>query len=177
MNGCERIREFIERRLDAEWSRAEDESVSSHLESCGECSAAQRKLQKIDGALKSMLAGEAAKIEFASFWVGVERRLNAPQSWLRDWRDRWIVVPRSAWAVPAIILLLLGVLSFESYFPAWRGGVARGRFASVDSIDAHGRTVALLRENETRTTVIWLYDEAEDEHETAEEDPKSGPAF
>ncbi len=38
-------------------------------------------------------------------------------------------------------------------------------FASVESIDAHGRNVALLREDETKTTVIWLYQNQEGENE------------
>jgi hypothetical protein len=34
-----------------------------------------------------------------------------------------------------------------------------------------------LRENESKTTVIWLYEDQEGENEVAEEPSKSGPAF
>jgi sugar (pentulose or hexulose) kinase len=47
----------------------------------------------------------------------------------------------------------------------------------VDSIDSHGHNVALLRENESKTTVIWLYQDQEGEDEAAEDTAKSGPAF
>lgn len=177
MSECERIRELIERRLDEPLSPAERESVQSHVPVCSACGAAQRQLQSIDGALKSVLAAEAARVEFASFWDGIERRLNGRRPWFPAWRDRWLVFPRPAWTVPAVIAVLLAVLSLESYWPGRRGDAPRGRFASVDSIDAHGRSVALVRENETRTTVIWLYNEREGEDETAAENRKSDPAF
>jgi len=51
------------------------------------------------------------------------------------------------------------------------------KIAAVDSIDAHGRNVALLREYDSKTTVIWLYEDQEGENETAEEPPPPGPAF
>jgi hypothetical protein len=79
---------------------------------------------------------------------------------------------RLAWVVPAVIALLLAGVSLESY---WRGG--RNAFATVESIDAYGRNVALLREYDTKTTVIWLYQDQEGENEAAEESAPSGPAF
>jgi hypothetical protein len=73
-------------------------------------------------------------------------------------------------------LLLLGLFLWILIGPGG-GSAVRAMVSAVDSIDAHGRSVALLRENETKTTVIWLYEDQEVEHETAEEDSKSGPAF
>jgi hypothetical protein len=35
----------------------------------------------------------------------------------------------------------------------------------------------LLRQNESKTTVIWLYADQEGENETADEPAKSAPAF
>jgi hypothetical protein len=78
--------------------------------------------------------------------------------------------------VPAVIVLLLAVVSLESYLPGWRGA-GRNAFATVESIDAYGRNVALLREYDTKTTVIWLYQDQEGENEAAEETAPSGPAF
>jgi hypothetical protein len=66
------------------------------------------------------------------------------------------------------------VFSYESYFPIWR---SRNNFATVESIDSHGRNVALLREDDSKTTVIWLYQNQEGDDEAAEETPPPGPAF
>jgi anti-sigma factor RsiW len=177
MSECDRIQQFVGRWLDGELNPADSERVRLHMGSCSECRAAERQLTKMNQMLNNVLVAEAAKLEFGSFWRGVERRINERRPWYPAWLERWVIAPRSAWAVPAAIAVLLALWSFDSYFPGWREGVTRNGFAAVDSIDAHGRSVALLRENETRTTVIWLYEDQEGENEAAEEAPRSGPAF
>jgi hypothetical protein len=69
-------------------------------------------------------------------------------------------------------VLLIGAFSLDSLWPAWRGR-SQNNFAAVESIDAHGRNVALLREDNTKTTVIWLYQEEDDDTSEA----PAGPSF
>jgi hypothetical protein len=180
MTGCENISESIGRWMDGELSFAESEAAREHVLTCADCSEARRQLEKLDATLKSVLAAEAARVDFAPLWRGVQSRINRKRAWyedLLDWSRGLLAAPRVAWAVPAVIALLLGLFTLDSYWSGrWFGG-SRNSFAAVDSIDAHGRSVALLRENETKTTVIWLYEDQEVEHETAEEASKSGPAF
>lgn len=180
MTDCENIRESIGRWLDGELSPTESEAAREHVLACAVCAETRRQFQKIDTTLKSVLAAEAARVEFTPFWREVQRRVNRKRAWyadLLDWSRALLAAPRVAWAVPAVIALLLGLFSLDSYWSGWRFGASRNSFAAVDSIDAHGRSVALLRENETKTTVIWLYEDQEVEHEAAEEASKSGPAF
>lgn len=176
MRDCENIRESIGGWLDGELSAAESESVRAHLASCTDCGEAQRRLEKMHLALKAALTSETPQIDFMSFWRGVERRINEKRAWyedLLDWSRGLFTAPRVAWAVPAVIGLLLVLLSTD----VWRLGGSRNSFASVESIDAYGRSVALLRQPETRTTVIWLYQDQEGENETAEDPAKSAPTF
>lgn len=180
MMSCENTRESIGPWLDGELSPVESDAVREHVSACAACAEARRQLEKIETTLRSVLAAEAARVEFMPLWREVQRRVNRKRAWYEDLLElsrRVLAAPRVAWAVPAVILLLLGLFSLDSYWPGWRLGGSRNGFAAVDSIDAHGRSVALLRENETKTTVIWLYEDQEVEHETAEEDSKSGPAF
>jgi hypothetical protein len=177
MNDCERTNELIGRWLDGELSAGESERVRAHVGECADCRGARQRLEKIEHALNSVLVAEARKIEFAPFWRELERRIEQKPSWhetLRDWAQGWFGAPRAAWAVPAFIAVLLAVFSYESYFPFWR---SRNNLATVESIDAYGRSVALLREDESKTTVIWLYQNQEGDDEAAEETPQPGPAF
>jgi anti-sigma factor RsiW len=174
MRDCENIRESIGSWLDGELSAAESESVRAHLASCIDCGETQRRLEKMHQALKAALTSQASQIEFMSFWREVERRINEKRAWyvdLLDWSRGLFTAPRVAWTVPAVIGLLLVLMSTD----IWRG--SRNSFASVESIDAYGRSVALLRQPETRTTVIWLYQDQEGENETAEDPAKSAPTF
>jgi putative zinc finger protein len=178
MRGCESIQELIGRWLDGELDAAESESVRAHLASCEKCRKAQQQLESIQQTLKTILLAEAQQIEFLPFWRGVQFRLAQTTWWHEralDWVRATFTLSRAAWLVPASIALILAILSLESYVPGWREG--RNSFASVESIDAYGRNVALLRENESKTTVIWLYEDQEGENETAGEPAKSAPVF
>ncbi len=180
MTSCETIRESIGSWLDGELSPGESDSVREHVSGCAACGEVRRQLEKLHLALRDELAGEASRIEFMPFWREVQRRINQERAWheeLRDWCRDFFTAPRIAWSVPAVIALVLALFSLNGYLPEWRFGGARNNFAAVESIDAYGRSVALLRENESKTTVIWLYQDQEGENEAAEDKAKSGPAF
>lgn len=179
MKDCERIKESMGRWLDGELGPAASESMRAHVAECADCVATRRKLEKLQRALAGALMTQAKDIEFEPFWRAVRLRIAEKRAWHEDaldWARGFFTRSRAAWAVPALIALLLAVASLESYFPGWRGG-GRNAFATVDSIDAHGRSVALLREYDTKTTVIWLYEDQEGENEAAEEPTPPGPAF
>ena len=180
MNNCETIRDLIGSWLDGELSPRENEAVRAHVNACAECGQAQRQLEKLQLALRSDLANAAARIEFMPFWREVQQRINQKRPWYADSLD-WVrdnlVAPRVAWAIPVAIVLVLVGLSLDSDLTGWRGGGTRNNFASVDSIDGYGRDVALLREDETKTTVIWLYQKQEGENEAVEENSPTAPAF
>jgi len=179
MNGCENKIGAIERWLDGELSGAEAESLRAHVAGCAECGEARRRLENIQQSLQSALRAEARRLELQPFWRAVQLRIDEKQPWHRAALERLrgaVPASRAAWAVPALIALLLAAVSLESYIPFWRGA-GRNSFATVESIDAYGRNVALLREYDTKTTVIWLYQDQEGENEAAQETAPSGPAF
>jgi hypothetical protein len=178
MRDCESIRESIERWLDGELGAGESESIRGHLASCEDCRKAQQQFESIHQMLKTTLLAEAQQIEFLPFWRGVQARIVQKTPWREqalEWLRATFTPSRAAWLVPAGIAVVLAILSLDFYIPGLREG--RNSFASVESIDAHGRNVALLRENESKTTVIWLYDDQEGENATADEPAKSAPAF
>jgi anti-sigma factor RsiW len=177
MNGCEDKVASIERWLDGELSGAESESLRVHMAACAGCSEARSRLEKLQSTLTGVLLSEAQRVDFMPFWRAVQLRINEKRPRYQDaldWMRGVLPASRLAWVVPAVIGLLLAGVSLES---DWRGGAGRNAFATVESIDAYGRNVALLREYDTKTTVIWLYQDQEGENESAEETAPSGPTF
>jgi hypothetical protein len=75
------------------------------------------------------------------------------------------------------IVLLLAIVSLEQFFPGWRWGSNRSNTTAVDSIDGHGFNVAVFRESKTKTTVIWLYENQEEEDESAAESASPDTSF
>jgi predicted anti-sigma-YlaC factor YlaD len=177
MNTCETLRESIGGWLDGELSPSESEAVRLHLAGCSDCSMARQQLEKLQLMLKNDLVAQAATIDFMPFWRGVQQRINQKRAWhedLLEWCRGFLTAPRIAWTVPALIVVVLALFSLDSFLP---GRGTRDNFTAVESIDAYGRSVALLREDQTKTTVIWLYQDQEGENETADEASKSGPTF
>src|SRR5207247_10490466 len=169
MKNCDSTRESLGAWLDGELDRAESEAVRAHLEGCVVCKEERRQLEKLQAALKSVLDSEASRIAFPPFWSSVQQRITEKSAWREDvvdWLRSVFSGPRIAWAIPAVILLLLGVLSGDSLVSGFRYFGQRNNFASVESIDAYGRNVALLRDVENKTTVIWIYPNHEVEYES-----------
>jgi predicted anti-sigma-YlaC factor YlaD len=175
MKDCNFIRESLGVWLDGELSASDAEAIRLHLESCVRCDGERHQLEKLHSSLKSLLVSNVPRVAFEPFWSGVRERITEKRSWheeVAEWARSIFAGPGLAWAVPAVIVILLGVLSLDSF---WKLGSQRNNFAAVESIDAHGRSVALLREDETKTTVIWLYQEGE--NESSEETTETNPSF
>jgi len=178
---CEDIKDRVGAWMDGELSPACAEEVRVHLESCTACCEERRQLEKLQVSLKAVLVAGPSSVSLERFWPGVEQRINRKPVWHEDffgWVRDLLTPPQLAWAVPAVIvLLLLGAFSFELFWPGTRLSGQRNNFASVESIDAFGRNVAVLRENETKTTIIWLYQNQEGENESTGEKTEASPSF
>jgi anti-sigma factor RsiW len=180
MSDCDKIMESLGAWMDGALASSEAEAVRSHLEGCRACTESLRQLGTLQDSLKTYLASEASRIRFEPFWRGVQERLTETKGWREEffeWLRVTFAAPRLAWAIPAVIALLLFVLSSDSFLPSWWRDGQRNQFTSVESIDAYGRNVALLREDETKTTVIWLYLNQEGENEASQEPAQSGASF
>jgi hypothetical protein len=177
VRNCEDIRESLGVWLDGELSLADAEVIRLHLENCAACDEQRRQWVKLDVSLKSLTESNVRQVDFEPFWRGVQERIAKQRAWhteLLEWFHSAFAGPGLAWAVPAVILIIIGVLSFDSF---WKLRGQRNNFSAVESIDAHGRNVALLREDETKTTVIWLYQNQEGEDESSGENVETSPAF
>jgi anti-sigma factor RsiW len=177
MTSCEHIEDSLGVWLDGELNSAEAELIRLHLESCARCDGKRRQLEKLQASLKSVLDSNLPQLALEPFWRGVQERIAEKQTWrqeVMEWVHSVLAEPAVAWAVPAAIVIILAVLSVDSLRKLV---TARNNFAAVESIDAHGRNVALWREDETKTTVIWLYHNQEGENESSGENTETGPSF
>ena len=177
---CGEIKRSLGTWLDGELGTAEAEEVRLHLRECPVCLAEKARIERLESTLKSVLEAEASQVAFEPFWAGVQQRIVEERPWrfrLLDWARLAFSPPRLAWAIPAVIILILSVLSLDPLFPGWRWLLNRSNLAAVESIDGHGFNVALFRESKTKTTVIWLFENDEGEEEAATEPVSGSPAF
>ena len=180
MKTCDDIRPMLGAWLDGELGPSEAEAVRGHVAGCAICAEERRQLEKLEAVMKSVFATEAEQIAFGPFWRSVQDRIENRKTWpveLIDWARSAVGAPLLVWAVPAVIVVVIGVFSLNPFWWGSRWGMSRNNYAAVESIDAHGRNVALLREDETKTTVIWLYQNPEGENEKTEAPAQNGPSF
>jgi anti-sigma factor RsiW len=177
MRTCGDIRELLGVWLDGELSPRDAEGVRLHLQNCTQCNSELRQLERLHSSLKSLIESNGPRVAFEPFWRGVQERIAEKKPWHRgavEWARSTLAGPGLAWAIPAVILVVLSVVSLNS---VWKLLGQRNNFAAVESIDAHGRNVALLREDETKTTVIWLYQNQEGEDDSSGENTETSPSF
>ncbi len=177
---CEEIEKLLGPWLDRELSQAEAQQVETHLEECHACSRAKEQLERLQNSLKSFLEARASGVSFEPFWRELQERILEQKPWygaLWDWARLALYPPRLTWAIPLVIVLLLAILSLEQFVPGWGLGPGRNNLAAVESIDGHGLNVAVFRESKTKTTVIWLFQNQEEENESSEESAPSDNTF
>ena len=180
MKSCESIRGRIGAWLDGELSASDAEAARIHVDACAVCGEERRQLERLDTSLHEAFKAAGSKLAFDPFWRGVEQRITQETNGYKefaDWIRATVTAPRLAWAVSAVIVIVLAALSVDLFFPNMKTSTQRDNFAAVESIDTYGRNVALLREDETKTTVIWLYQNPETENESSTETPEATPAF
>lgn len=180
MMDCENVRKSLGAFLDEELNGSEAERIRMHVQGCPSCLAEKEQLERLQASLKGVLEGRASGVAFGPFWDGVRRRILEKKPWtarLWDWVRPALYPERLAWAIPVAIVLLLAIVSLEQFFPGWRWGSNRGNTTAVDSIDGHGFNVAVFRESKTKTTVIWLYENQEEEDESAAESASPDTSF
>jgi anti-sigma factor RsiW len=180
MMTCESVRESLGAWLDGELKPADARSLQLHIEQCAACARERKQLDQLEAVLKRVIGSGAPDIAFEPFWHGVQKRIEERTTWhagLTDWAQSVFAAPGLAWAVPVVIGLILGFLSLDSLVPLWRQHAQRDHFASVESIDSYGQNVALFRDSETKTTVIWLYQNQEGEDESSGETTEPSPSF
>lgn len=178
---CEIVRKSLGAWMDGELGPSQAEEIRIHVTGCPSCGGDKEQWERLQASLTSVLEAKASGIAFEPFWDGVRQRILEQKPWPARLWDRFrpaLYPQRLAWAIPIAIVLLLGVLSLEQFFPGWRWGSNRGNLTAVDSIDGHGFNVAVFRESKTKTTVIWLFENQEDdEDEPATESSSTESSF
>jgi hypothetical protein len=180
MSNCETIRANVGAWLDNELAPALAETTRLHLEVCAACRQERHRLEHLQSTMRTVLESKGSELQFDPFWHGVQQRIAQKSNWfdeLRDWIRGTFTAPRLAWAIPAVIVIVLAGLSVDSFLPNAEIDSQPDNLATVESIDAYGRNVALLHEGETNTTVIWLYQPQESENESSTEPSETKPSF
>ncbi len=159
MNECEHMEQSIGRWLDGELSAAESELLRAHVAGCAHCGATQQRLEKLERALGGILVAAAPRIEFAPFWRELQQRIDEKTPWHEDLIERvhdWFAAPRTAWAVPAVIVVLLAVSRMIRTLPSGGRAITRRRSSPSTPMDATSLYCAKTRARQPSSGFIKI---------------------
>jgi anti-sigma factor RsiW len=157
---------FFDGELDSRQMRA----VALHGTRCSTCEVELRNLNRLQELISETVSAAADEVDFSDLWSAIEKQISAVRVpwrqrvrlWWED-RDQWALrLPAFAAAalVAALALLLFGQRLQSPTQPEGAQIAAVDNGASIDSLDTDVDSVAVLSDPETRTTVLWVNDDA-----------------
>lgn len=157
---------FFDGELDARQLR----DVALHSTRCTACERELQELEHLQDLVVDHIRAGIDEVDLSRIWAGVAPRIAAvPVPWRSRIRARWEALELgSRWPVPA--LASLAAVAFLAV-ALWPGPPARensvvetapvavDNSASLDVVESHVGSIALVSEPETHTMVLWINDE------------------
>lgn len=153
---------FVDGELEARQMRG----LALHATRCPGCEDELRRIERLQDAVAEFVNKQVDEIDLGEVWEKVAPRLGPPPApWmmrLREWwsaedRNWWVRVPLYAGA--AAVLVAVGLWQFSSGVVGPPVEVAAvDNSVILDSVKSDAEGLALLREPETNTLVLWVSD-------------------
>jgi anti-sigma factor RsiW len=163
---CRESRPLLSLFLDGELDARQMREVALHSTRCGECEHELRGIERLQDLISTRIQAEVAEIDLSRIWIGVAPRLESVRRpWHERFRERWdeigpgwqTLAPVSA---AAVVAGLVAVLLWQSQQVAVEPSqwASADNSAIVDSVQSNVESLAVLREPETNTMVLWITD-------------------
>lgn len=141
---------------DGELDSSRRNEIGRHILECGQCQSILRDIGKVGNLVREMADEDASRLVETPMWPRVRRALAPPAGELKaDARPWRMPLPALRWAfaLPAILLVFLGAILYDSFrrAPAPEGAVIVGLIESPD-------LVFLFQERGSSVTVIWVFE-------------------
>jgi anti-sigma factor RsiW len=169
---CRETRPLLPLFFDGELEARQMRAVALHSTRCADCETELRHFERLQEAVASHIAAMVDDVDLGQIWSGVAPRLEARApslaSRLRTWWEErelgWSMRGPAFAAAAAIVLLTLAF---------WRGDGGQAEVASnrpaatrlvdnsalLDSVQSSVDSVALVTDEETNTTLLWIMDD------------------
>jgi hypothetical protein len=166
---CREARPLLPLFFDGELDARQLRNVALHSTRCSDCESELQQLEHlqdlgVDHVYKSM-----EDIDLSRVWSGVAPRVaSVPVSWRSRLRARWESLDIGIrWPVPAAGALAAAALMVVAFWPGPPAanqtqtvqGTLIDNSASLDIVESHVGSVALVSEPETHTMVLWINDD------------------
>jgi len=164
-DSCSAVSKLLEKYFDREATDEERSLVEAHLLDCHACQDVLRSMEKLRDLVKVPVEEALQKEDFPWVWEKIERGIRLEEKsnfWetLQSWLQISPLFQRKVW-IPAvatitIILLITAPLLFKktASYPAP---------SVVEYIESQTHNVMIYESEDMKVTVIWLFEEPEEE--------------
>ncbi len=168
-NYCSTVSRLLEKYFDQEVTEEERSLVESHLQDCPGCRNALRSMERVRNLIKNPVEETVEREDFPWVWEKIERGIQLeerPTTWefLRSWLDmthllkKRVMIPAMAAAV--ILILATAPLLFKKTTSYPSPSV-------VEYVESPTYNVMVYESENSKMTVIWLFEGPEQEHSTS----------
>jgi anti-sigma factor RsiW len=164
---CREAEKLLDLFLDGELEARPMRTVALHVTRCPTCEHVLQQRERLQDLVSEVFTDAMAEVDFSTLWPSVALRMD-------DVRPRWF---RRARAVaervrelghsPTFTVATAAAVAVLAAVLVWRGFPASAESpvlhannqVRIDSLMAETRSVALLSEPESNTTVIWVVED------------------
>ena len=153
---------FFDGELDARQLRG----VALHSTRCPGCEQELQQLERIQDLIVDSVTARTDEVDLGGLWSSIEPRVAvAPTPWTVRLRFWWEMRNgERRWPAPALVALAAAGLLAFALWPATNGASRRevagvDNSATLDVVESHVGSMALLSEPETNTMVLWISDD------------------
>jgi anti-sigma-K factor RskA len=166
---CRETRPLLPLFFDGELDPRQMRAVALHSTRCGECEGELRELEQLQELVATHVTEAVDAIDLACVWQGVAprlamrkpSRLRRVRTW---WSEREHVVPLRApmmvAAAAAVVVLAVGVWWRDTPGTTAELSPRVDNSAVLDSVQSSVDSVALVTDEQTNTTLLWIMDDA-----------------
>ncbi len=163
-DSCSSVSKLLEKYFDQEVTDKERSFIESHLRDCLTCQGELRSMEKLRDLVKPPIEEAVREEELYWVWQKIKReiQLRERSTWwesLRSWLDISPLFRRRVWipvAATMVILIIMVPLLFKK-ITSYPGP------SVVEYIESQTYNVMVYESENTKVTVIWLFEEPEKE--------------
>lgn len=178
---CREARSLLPLFLDGELDGRQLRNVALHSTRCTECERELQQLERLQDLVVGYVNTRVEPADLHRIWAGVESRIAAvPVPWWSRAQAWWDARDAGWWPAPAAAAFGMAVLCAVVLWPGppekAPEQVAQSvpivdNSASLDEVESHVGSMAVLSEPESHTMVLWVSDDAVDSSGDVEDLP------
>lgn len=166
---CRDTRPLLPLFFDGELDPRQMRSVALHSTRCPDCEGELRQLERLQEIVVAHVTATVDEIDLSQIWAGVAPRLTPRPPTLLQWLRGWWDEQEFTWRLRAPVFAaaaLVALLAIGFWLRAGGSGPPAeiasrvDNSAVLDSVQSSVDSVALVTDQETNTTLLWIMDDA-----------------